>query len=78
MMTTEPLTITPDDSMLMAWELMARAHVHHLPVVGKDGALRRRHRRSAPRRQPGADRIEPVLPLQASGMHTGHSVLPPD
>jgi len=36
-MTTELLTITPDDSVLMAWELMGKAHVHHLPVVSEGG-----------------------------------------
>ncbi|MEU5882449.1 CBS domain-containing protein [Spirillospora sp. NPDC047279] len=36
-MTTDLLTITPDDSVLMAWELMCQAHVHHLPVVNDKG-----------------------------------------
>lgn len=33
------LTIAADDSMLMAWEVMSRAHYHHLPVVTDDGRL---------------------------------------
>ncbi|TMR93617.1 HPP family protein [Nonomuraea basaltis] len=27
------VAVKPDESPLMAWELMRRAHVHHLPVV---------------------------------------------
>jgi CBS-domain-containing membrane protein len=38
-MTHDLLTITADDSMLMAWEAMSRAHYHHLPVVTDDGRL---------------------------------------
>lgn len=33
------LTLAADDSMLMAWEVMSRAHYHHLPVVTDDGRL---------------------------------------
>src|SRR4051812_4178647 len=33
------ITIKPDESPLMAWELMRRAGVHHLPVVDKCGRL---------------------------------------
>jgi CBS domain-containing protein len=33
------LTIAAGDSMLMAWELMRRAHYHHLPVVTDDARL---------------------------------------
>lgn len=39
MMTRALLTVTADDSMLMAWELMRRGHYHHLPVVTADGHL---------------------------------------
>jgi CBS domain-containing protein len=39
------VTVAPDESPLMAWELMRRAGVHHLPVVDADsrvvGVLRR-------------------------------------
>jgi len=35
-MSTDLLTVTADESVLMAWELMCRARVHHLPVL--DGA----------------------------------------
>jgi CBS domain-containing membrane protein len=38
-MNRELLTVTPDDSLLMAWELMRRGHFHHLPVVTEDGRL---------------------------------------
>ncbi|MDR8412541.1 CBS domain-containing protein [Nonomuraea sp. 3-1Str] len=40
------VTITPDESPLMAWELMRRAGVHHLPIVdGRHvlGILSREH-----------------------------------
>ncbi|MFC4907113.1 HPP family protein [Actinomadura gamaensis] len=37
LMTTDLLTVTPDESALMAWELMCRANVHHLPVVDDTG-----------------------------------------
>lgn len=33
------VTIKPDESSLMAWELMRRAGVHHLPVVDAQGRL---------------------------------------
>ncbi|MEU6036780.1 CBS domain-containing protein [Actinomadura sp. NPDC047616] len=36
-MTTDLLTVTAEETVLMAWELMCRAHVHHLPVVDGDG-----------------------------------------
>lgn len=32
-MTVRPITVGPDDSLLFAWELMARGDIHHLPVV---------------------------------------------
>ncbi|MBO2455452.1 CBS domain-containing protein [Actinomadura barringtoniae] len=35
-MATDLLTVTPDDSILMAWELMGRARVDHLPVLTED------------------------------------------
>lgn len=38
-MTRQLLTVTADDSMLMAWELLRRGHYHHLPVVTDDGRL---------------------------------------
>lgn len=38
-MTRELLTVTADDSLLMAWELMRRGHFHHLPVVTEYGRL---------------------------------------
>jgi len=33
------VTVKPDESPLMAWELMRRAGVHHLPVVDACGRL---------------------------------------
>jgi CBS-domain-containing membrane protein len=30
------VTVTPDESPLMAWELMRRAGIRHLPVVDRD------------------------------------------
>ncbi|GIH96300.1 HPP family protein [Planobispora siamensis] len=33
------VTITPEESPLMAWELMRRAEVHHLPVLDAHGRL---------------------------------------
>lgn len=36
-MTTTLLTVAPDESVLMAYELMSRAGVHHLPVVSPHG-----------------------------------------
>ncbi|GAA0375385.1 hypothetical protein GCM10009530_27390 [Microbispora corallina] len=33
------VTVEPDESPLMAWELMRRAGVHHLPVVGPDSRV---------------------------------------
>jgi CBS domain-containing protein len=38
-MTHRLLTITADDTMLMAWELMRCGRYHHLPVVTDDGHL---------------------------------------
>ncbi|MFG2006233.1 HPP family protein [Spirillospora sp. NPDC048911] len=38
-MTTDLLTITPEESVLMAWELMCQARVHHLPVVSETGSF---------------------------------------
>jgi CBS domain-containing protein len=39
LMITGLLTISQDDSVLMAWELMFRCGFHHLPVVADDGTL---------------------------------------
>ncbi|KAB8190342.1 CBS domain-containing protein [Nonomuraea phyllanthi] len=33
------VVVKPDESPLMAWELMRRAGVHHLPVVDGDGVV---------------------------------------
>ena len=33
------VTVEADESPLMAWELMARSHVHHLPVVDRAGKV---------------------------------------
>jgi Predicted transcriptional regulator, contains C-terminal CBS domains len=38
-MTRRLLTITAEDSMLMAWEVMRRGRYHHVPVVTDDGHL---------------------------------------
>lgn len=32
-MTPDPVTVLPTDSLLSAWELMMRGDLHHLPVV---------------------------------------------
>ena len=32
-MTTRLVTVSPDDSLVAAWELMARGDIHHLPVA---------------------------------------------
>jgi CBS domain-containing protein len=32
-MTTRLVTVRPDESLVSAWELMARGDIHHLPVV---------------------------------------------
>lgn len=32
-MTTRLVTVTPEDSLVSAWELMARGDLHHLPVT---------------------------------------------
>ncbi|WP_433258125.1 CBS domain-containing protein [Streptosporangium sp. CA-135522] len=34
------VAVEPDESPLMAWEIMRRAGVHHLPVVDRHGCLR--------------------------------------
>ncbi|MFJ2032227.1 HPP family protein [Streptosporangium sp. NPDC087985] len=34
------VAVTPDESPLLAWEIMCRAGIHHLPVVEGDGRLR--------------------------------------
>mgnify|MGYP000111168065 FL=1 len=34
------VAVEPDESPLMAWEIMRRADVHHLPVVEGNGRLR--------------------------------------
>ncbi len=34
------VAVTPDESPLLAWEIMRRAGVHHLPVVEEGGRLR--------------------------------------
>jgi CBS-domain-containing membrane protein len=31
------VTVSPDDSLLAAWELLSRGDFRHLPVVGPDG-----------------------------------------
>ncbi|GAA4147370.1 CBS domain-containing protein [Actinomadura keratinilytica] len=36
-MTTDLLTVTAEETVPMAWELMCRARVHHLPVVDGGG-----------------------------------------
>lgn len=36
-MSTALLTVTEDESLLLAWELMERTEYHHLPVVDDDG-----------------------------------------
>ncbi|GAA2437558.1 hypothetical protein GCM10010191_60550 [Actinomadura vinacea] len=38
-MTMDLLTIAAQESVLMAWELMCRAEVHHLPVVDVEGGF---------------------------------------
>ncbi|MFB4320586.1 HPP family protein [Actinomadura sp. 21ATH] len=38
-MTADLLTIAAGESVLMAWELICRADVHHLPVVDDQGAF---------------------------------------
>ncbi|ACZ86463.1 CBS domain-containing protein [Streptosporangium roseum] len=34
------VAVEPDESPLMAWEIMRRAGIHHLPVVDRRGCLR--------------------------------------
>ncbi|GAA3507641.1 CBS domain-containing membrane protein [Streptosporangium album] len=34
------VAVAPDESPLMAWEIMCRAGIHHLPVVEGNGRLR--------------------------------------
>jgi CBS domain-containing membrane protein len=36
-MSTEVLTVTAEETTLMAWELMRQGGYHHVPVVGSDG-----------------------------------------
>lgn len=36
-MSTSVLAVTPDESVLMAWELMRQGHHHHLPVIDSAG-----------------------------------------
>ncbi|TDE33956.1 CBS domain-containing protein [Actinomadura sp. 6K520] len=38
-MTRDLLTIAASESVLMAWELMCKAEVHHLPVVDDEGGF---------------------------------------
>ncbi|CNE90209.1 putative manganese-dependent inorganic pyrophosphatase [Mycobacterium tuberculosis] len=38
-MTRDLLTIAAGESVLMAWELMGRAEVHHLPVTDDEGGF---------------------------------------
>jgi CBS domain-containing protein len=38
-MTPEPITLDPDDSVGQALDTMHRLKVRHLPVVGRDGAV---------------------------------------
>ncbi|MEO3811592.1 CBS domain-containing protein [Sphaerisporangium sp. B11E5] len=38
-MSRDVVTVTPEESPLMAWELMRRAEVHHIPVIGEDQRL---------------------------------------
>jgi CBS domain-containing membrane protein len=39
-MSTDLLVVTADESVIMCWELMARAGVHHLPIVTEAGQFR--------------------------------------
>ncbi|MFF5262345.1 HPP family protein [Actinomadura viridis] len=39
LMTADLLTIAAGESVLMAWELMCKAGVHHLPVVDDEGGF---------------------------------------
>ncbi|MFI0411721.1 HPP family protein [Actinomadura sp. 3N508] len=39
LMTRDLLTIAEDESVLMAWELMCKAEVHHLPVTDVEGGF---------------------------------------
>lgn len=38
-MTAQPYTLGPDDSLAKARELMAQHHIRHIPVVSGDGCL---------------------------------------
>jgi CBS domain-containing protein len=38
-MTAQPYTLGPDDSLAKARELMAQHHIRHIPVVSGDGTL---------------------------------------
>jgi glyceraldehyde 3-phosphate dehydrogenase len=39
-MSTDLMVVTADESLIMCWELMARAGVHHLPIVTEAGQFR--------------------------------------
>jgi CBS domain-containing membrane protein len=39
-MSTDLMVVTADESVIMCWELMARAGVHHLPIVTEAGLFR--------------------------------------
>ncbi|HKE50418.1 MAG TPA: CBS domain-containing protein [Actinomycetes bacterium] len=39
-MSTDLMVVGADESVIMCWELMARAGVHHLPIVTDDGHFR--------------------------------------
>jgi CBS domain-containing membrane protein len=39
-MSTDLMVVTADESVIMCWELMARAGVHHLPIVTEAGQFR--------------------------------------
>ena len=38
-MTAEPYTLSPDDSLAQARKLMADHHIRHIPIVSGDGSL---------------------------------------
>ncbi|MEU8120393.1 CBS domain-containing protein [Spirillospora sp. NPDC049024] len=39
LMSRDLLTIAADESVIMAWELMCRAEIHHLPVTDVEGGF---------------------------------------
>jgi CBS domain-containing membrane protein len=39
-MSTDLMVVTADESLIMCWELMARAGIHHLPIVTEAGQFR--------------------------------------